>query len=135
MLLVSHSCLITALFAEGVDPHTHQFIESRRFENCEVVPFSFSKQHLPKKQVPVDFSKLDIKLSKPNNDFFKRYAAKPYKKGEVSEIERSQLLVVRHAYSAFNHEYSVYAESKDQSYESFMKCWAGEHLLDAQLHP
>ncbi len=43
VVLFSHSCAISALFAQGVDPVSHQFIGNRRFENCEIVPFSFSE--------------------------------------------------------------------------------------------
>lgn len=45
------------------------------------------------------------------------------------------MLVVRHAYSMFNAENSDYRESEDKSNEAFMKVWAGDHLVDALLHP
>ncbi len=52
---------------------------------------------------------------------------------EPTLLEKSQLLVIRHAYSEFNHAWNVYID-EDKSHEAFMNVWAGEHLLDAHLH-
>jgi hypothetical protein len=28
----------------------------------------------------------------------------------------------------------MYSQSEDQSFEAFMQVWAGDHLLDSELH-
>lgn len=75
VLLVTHSTVMTALFSEGVDPVSHHFIGSKRFENCEIAPFSLSRDDLLLPDKKIDFSKLiHLPLASPNDHFFKSYA-------------------------------------------------------------
>ena len=60
-----------------------------------------------------------------------------HKRGEDREptmLDRSQLLIIRHAYSEFNNAWKVYTSEQEQNHDNFLKAWAGEHLIDAELH-
>ncbi|TNV81614.1 hypothetical protein FGO68_gene2110 [Halteria grandinella] len=137
ILLVTHSGIMKTLFSEGYDNKTHQFINTRQFQNCEAVPYSLAREEFEesvlKKEV-TDFKKLrDVRFSKPNEDFFQHYG-KIMKKGEKSKIERCEMIVIRHAFSQFNNEMENYHSSKNQTSESFLRLWSAEHLRDACLH-
>ena len=79
-------------------------------------------------------------FAEPNEDFFREYLSKKdysssTKEGKKKSLyEKCQLLVVRHAFSEFNHAAREFYSQDDQNHEKFLDFWAGKHLLDPLLH-